>query len=48
MSEPAQMPEQLSGHLLSRSERRVNVGVCFSPDQQHGYANFWVVAVFPA
>ena len=48
MSEPTQMPEQLSGHLLSRTQQRVNLGVCFSPDQQHGYANFWVVTVFPA
>ncbi len=48
LSEPTQMPEQLSGHLFSKTQQRVNVGVCFSPDQQHGYANFWVVAVFPA
>ena len=48
LSEPTQMPEQLSGHLLSGTQHRVNVGVCFSPDQQHGYANFWVIALFPA
>ncbi len=48
LSEPTQMPDQLSGHLLSKTQQRVNVGVCFSPDQQHGYANFWVVTVFPA
>jgi hypothetical protein len=48
LSEPTQMPEQLSDHLFSKTQQRVNVGVCFSPDQQHGYANFWVVAVFPA
>jgi hypothetical protein len=48
LSEPTLMPEQLSGHVLSKAQQRVNVGVCFSPDQQHGYANFWVVAVFPA
>jgi Cysteine-rich secretory protein family len=48
LSEPTQMPEQLSDHLFSKTQHRVNVGVCFSPDQQHGYANFWVVTVFPA
>jgi len=48
LSEPTQMPEQLSDHLFSKTQQRVNVGVCFSPDQEHGYANFWVVAVFPA
>jgi len=26
--------------------QRMNVGVCFRPDQEHGYANFWVVATF--
>jgi hypothetical protein len=24
----------------------MNFGVCFRPDQKHGYANFWVVATF--
>jgi uncharacterized protein YkwD len=46
LSEPTHIPGELSEHLLS--SHRVNVGVCFSPDPQHGYANFWVVAVFPA
>lgn len=48
LSEPTQMPEQLTGHLLSNAYQRVNVGACYSPDPQHGYANFWVVTVFPA
>ena len=48
LSDPAQMPEQLNDHLLSKTQQRMNVGVCFSPDQEHGYANFWVVTVFPA
>jgi hypothetical protein len=48
LSEPTQMPEQLAGHLLSNVYQRVNVGACYSPDPQHGYANFWVVTVFPA
>ena len=48
LSEPTQMPEKLAGHLLSNAYQRVNVGACYSPDPQHGYANFWVVTVFPA
>ncbi len=48
LSEPTQMPAQLTGHLLSNAYQRVNLGVCYSPDPQHGYANFWVVTVFPA
>lgn len=43
-SDPHSLPEQ----ILSRAAdfHRVNFGVCFRPDQQHGYANFWVVATF--
>jgi hypothetical protein len=48
LSEPTQMPAQLTGHLLSNAYQRVNIGACYSPDPQHGYANFWVVTVFPA
>ena len=43
-SDPHTPPQQ----ILSRAFdfHRVNFGVCFRPDQQHGYANFWVVATF--
>jgi hypothetical protein len=43
-SDPHRMPEQ----ILSRAAdfHRMNFGVCFRPDQAHGYANFWVVATF--
>jgi hypothetical protein len=43
-SDPHSPPEQ----MLSRAAdfHRMNFGVCFRPDQQHGYANFWVVATF--
>jgi hypothetical protein len=45
-SDPHRLPEQ----ILSRAAdfQRMNLGVCFRPDQEHGYANFWVVAVFYA
>jgi uncharacterized protein YkwD len=48
LSEPTRMPEELTGYLVSSRYQRVNLGVCFSPDAQHGYANFWVVTFFPA
>ena len=43
-SDPHSPPEQ----ILSRAGdfHRMNFGVCFRPDQEHGYANFWVVATF--
>jgi len=43
-SDPHNLPEQ----MLSRAAdfHRMNFGVCFRPDQTHGYANFWVVAAF--
>ena len=43
-SDPHSPPEQ----ILSRAAdfHRVNFGVCFRPDPEHGYANFWVVATF--
>jgi cysteine-rich secretory family protein len=43
-SNPHSLPEQ----MLSRADdfHRMNFGVCFRPDQEHGYANFWVVATF--
>lgn len=43
-SDPHSPPKQ----ILSRAAdfHRMNFGVCFRPDQQHGYANFWVVATF--
>lgn len=43
-SDPHSLPEQ----ILSRAAdfHLMNFGVCFRPDQQHGYANFWVVATF--
>jgi hypothetical protein len=44
LSDPHRLPEQ----MLSRAAdfHRMNFGVCFRPDQEHGYANFWVVATF--
>ena len=43
-SDPHSLPES----ILSRAADfpRMNFGVCFRPDKEHGYANFWVVATF--
>ena len=44
LSDPHSLPEP----ILSRAAEfhRMNFGVCFRPDQEHGYANFWIVATF--
>jgi len=41
-------PHSLPDQIISRAAdfHRMNFGVCFRPDQEHGYANFWVVATF--
>ena len=43
-SDPHSLPKQ----ILSRAAdfHHMNFGVCFRPDQEHGYANFWIVATF--
>lgn len=43
-SDPHSLPEQ----ILRRAAdfHHMNFGVCFRPDQEHGYANFWVIATF--
>jgi hypothetical protein len=43
-SDPHSLPEQILGRAADF--HRMNFGVCFRPDQEHGYANFWVVATF--
>ncbi|HET8890215.1 MAG TPA: CAP domain-containing protein [Candidatus Angelobacter sp.] len=43
-SDPHSLPEQILGRAADF--HHMNFGVCFRPDQEHGYANFWVVATF--
>jgi hypothetical protein len=43
-SDPHTLPQQMLGRAADF--HRMNFGVCFRPDQKHGYANFWVVATF--
>jgi hypothetical protein len=45
-SEPHHLPEQMLGRAANADFHRLTFGVCFRPDQEHGYANFWVVATF--
>jgi len=43
-SDPHSLPKQILSRVADL--HRMNFGVCFRPDQAHGYANFWVVAAF--
>jgi hypothetical protein len=43
-SDPHSLPKQILSRVADF--HRMNFGVCFRPDQEHGYANFWVVATF--
>ena len=45
-SEPHSVPKQMLERIRDPNYQRMNVGVCFRPDQEHGYANFWVIATF--
>jgi uncharacterized protein YkwD len=47
-SEPHRLPEEMMGRVANPEFHRMNFGVCFRPDQEHGYANFWVVITFHA
>jgi hypothetical protein len=46
LSDPHSLPEQMLSRAARADFHRMNFGVCFRPDQKHGYANFWVVATF--
>jgi Cysteine-rich secretory protein family len=45
-SDPHHLPEQMVSRAANADFHRMDYGVCFRPDQEHGYANFWVVATF--
>jgi hypothetical protein len=45
-SEPHRLPDEMLGRAANPAFHRMNFGVCFRPDQEHGYGNFWVVATF--
>jgi len=45
-SDPHHLPPEINPRVANPAFHRMNYGVCFRPDQEHGYANFWVVAAF--
>jgi Cysteine-rich secretory protein family len=45
-SEPHRLPQELFSRATDPLFHHMDFGVCFRPDQEHGYANFWVVAAF--
>jgi hypothetical protein len=45
-SEPRRLPDQMQKAAAAPDYQRMNFGVCFRPDKEHGCANFWVVAAF--
>jgi uncharacterized protein YkwD len=45
-SDPHRLPPELSSRAADALFHHMDFGVCFRPDQEHGYANFWVVATF--
>jgi len=45
-SEPTWLPSELNNQVEAPYLTKVRIGVCYRPDLVHGYANFWVAAVF--
>jgi hypothetical protein len=43
-SDPHHLPEEVNPRAANADFHTMKFGVCFRPDQKHGYANFWVVA----
>jgi uncharacterized protein YkwD len=45
-SDPHHLPPGISPRVANPDFHLMKYGACFRPDQEHGYANFWVVATF--
>lgn len=45
-SDPHHLPQELNPRVANADFHLMKYGVCFRPDQEHGHANFWVVATF--
>jgi len=45
-SDPHHLPAELNFRAANADFHTMRFGACFRPDQEHGYANFWVVAAF--
>ncbi|MGH9564965.1 MAG: CAP domain-containing protein [Candidatus Angelobacter sp.] len=48
LSDPLNLPDRLAIYVQDQRLRHMDFEVCFRPDPQHGYGNFWVVAAFGA
>jgi len=46
LSDPHHLPAELNPRAANADFHIMKFGVCYRPDQKHGYANFWVVATF--
>ncbi len=45
-SDPHHLPQEMNPRAANPDFHLMKFGACFRPDQEHGYANFWVVATF--
>ena len=45
-SDPHHLPQEMEPRVANADFHLMKYGACFRPDQEHGYANFWVVATF--
>jgi hypothetical protein len=45
-SDPHHLPQEMNPRIANADFHTMKFGACFRPDQEHGYANFWVVATF--
>ncbi|MBZ5491965.1 MAG: hypothetical protein LAO76_13620 [Acidobacteriia bacterium] len=45
-SDPHHLPPEMNPRVANADFHLMKYGACFRPDQEHGYANFWVVATF--
>ena len=44
--DPHHLPKEMNPRIGNADFHIMKFGACFRPDQEHGYANFWVVAAF--
>jgi hypothetical protein len=45
-SDPHHLPKEMNPRVANADFHRMDYAACYRPDQQHGYANFWVVVTF--
>jgi uncharacterized protein YkwD len=45
-AQPEDLPSEMQRAAADRSLRRMQIGVCFKPDDKAGFSKYWVVAAF--